>query len=77
MIFGGKGGKQALTESMKEKFKLVKKLRRYAISNIYDPTVKVAKQILAGKVMRKCHVDEVPVLVIALAAQCTEGVEFN
>jgi hypothetical protein len=25
MIFGGKGGEQALAESMKEKFKLVKK----------------------------------------------------
>ena len=37
----GKGGEQALVESMKEKFKLVKKLRGYAISTIYDPAVKV------------------------------------
>lgn len=27
--------------------------------------------------MRKCHVDEVPMPVISLAAQCTEGVQFN
>ena len=66
MIFGGKGGEQALAEAMKEKFKLVKKPRGYAISSISDPVVKVATQILAGKVMRKCHTDEVPVLVVAL-----------
>ena len=27
--------------------------------------------------MRKCHADEVPAPVVALAAQCTEGVQFN
>ena len=53
MIFGGKGGEQALIESMKEKFKLVKKPCEYAISNMCDLVVKVATQILAGKVMRK------------------------
>lgn len=54
MTFGGKGGKHALAEAMKEKFKLVKKLRGYAISSISDPVVEVAMQILAGMVMRKC-----------------------
>jgi len=69
--FGRKGGEYALAESMKERFKMVKKPRRYAISSISDPTVKVATYILAGKVMRKCCIDEVSVLVIVLAAQCT------
>ena len=59
---------------MKEKFKLVKKLRGYAISNIYDPAVKVATHILVGKVMRKCRIDDVLAPVIALEAQCAEGV---
>lgn len=77
MIFGEKGGKQALTELMNEKFQLVKKLRGYAISSICDPSVNVATQILMGKVMRKCHVDEVSMPVFALAVQCTEGVDFN
>jgi len=27
--------------------------------------------------MQKCGVDEVPTLVIALAAQCAEGFQFN
>jgi len=77
MIFGGKGGELVLVESMKEKFKLVKKPRGYASSSICDPTMKVAMQILTGKVMQKCHADEVPVPVIALAQQCAEGVQFN
>ena len=59
---------------MKEKFKLVKNPRGYAISSICDPMVKVAMQILAGKVMRKYHIDEVLALVVALLAQCAEGV---
>lgn len=77
MIFGGKGGEQVLAEAMKEKFKLVKKPRGYAIFNICDPAVKVAMQILARKVTRKCHTDEVLAPVVALASQCTEGVQFN
>jgi len=77
MIFGGKGGEQALMESMKEKFKLVKKPHGYAISSICDPTVKVTTQILEWKVMRKCRANEVLALVVTLAAQCTEGVQFN
>ena len=27
--------------------------------------------------MRKCHADEVPVPMVALAKQCTEQVQFN
>jgi len=77
MMFGEKGGEQALTEAMKEKFKLVKKPWGYAISSISDPTVKVAMQILVGKVMRKCRADEVPTPIVALAAQCAKGVQFN
>lgn len=57
MTFGGKGGEQALADSIKEKFMLVKKSRGYTISNICDPALKVATQILVGKVMQKCHVN--------------------
>jgi len=51
MAFGGKAGEHVLVEAMKEKFKLLKKLCGYTISSIYDPMVKVATQLLAGKVM--------------------------
>lgn len=74
MMFGGRGGKLALVEAMKEKFNLVKKSRGYSISSISDPKVKVATKILAGKFMRKCCVEEVTAPVVALATQCAKGV---
>lgn len=77
IIFGEKGGEQALAESMKEKFKLVKKLHNYSISCICYHAVKVATKILAGKVIRKSRTNEVLVPVVALEAQCAEGVQFN
>jgi len=42
MMFGGKGGERTLVETMKEKFKLVKKFQGYAISSICDLVVNVA-----------------------------------
>lgn len=77
MMFGGKSGEHTLAETMKEKCKLVKEPWDYAILIICDPVVMVAMQILAGKVMRKCRIDEVSVPVVALVAQCAEGVQFN
>lgn len=77
MMFGRKDGEQAIIEAMKEKFTFVKKPQGYAISGICDLVIKVATQIFAGKVMRKCCTDEVPTLVVTLAAQCAEGVQFN
>jgi len=65
--FGSKGGEQVLTELMKEKFKLVNKPSGYTISNICNLVMKVVMQILAQKVMRKCHVDEVLAPIVALA----------
>lgn len=77
MMLGRKGGEQPLVEAMKEKFKLVKKPRRYAISSISDQAIKVATWILVGKVMRKCRRNEVSTSIIALVAQCIERVQFN
>jgi len=62
---------------MKAKFRLEKKKRGYAISSINNKAVRVATQILVGKVMRKCRMDEVPALMVAFATQCVEGVQFN
>lgn len=67
----------ALVEVMKKKFKLENKKRGYAISSINNPTVKIAIQILVGKVMQKFCVDEVLAPVITMAAQCMEGFQFN
>lgn len=76
-ISKGKGSDLVLAEVMKMKYKLEKEKRGYAISSIKDKAVHVATQILTCKVMRKCHANEVPVPVVALAKQCTEGVQFN
>jgi len=72
--FGRRMIERNLIEKMKEKFKLVKKPHGYSITSITNPAVQVATQIIAGKVMRKCHADEVLAPVISLAAQCTKGV---
>jgi len=73
-IADGKSDDLAITEAMKKKFKLEKKKRGYVISSINNPADKVATQILAGKVIWKCCMNEVPAPVVALAVQCTEGV---
>lgn len=77
MEFSGKMGECDPAEWMKDKFKLAKKLRGYSISNITNPAIKVVAQILAGKIMRKCHTDEVLAPVVSLVAQCMEGVQFS
>ena len=76
-ILEGKSNDLAIAEAMKKKYKLEKKKRGYAISDIKDKVVHVATQILAGKVMHKCRADEVPASVVALAKQYAEGVQFN
>ena len=66
-ISEGKRSDLAIAEAMKKKYKLEKKKRGYTISNINDKAVKVASQILAGKVMCKCRAEEVIASVVALA----------
>jgi len=46
-----------------------KKKRGYAISSINNKLVRVANQIIAGKVMWKCCMDDVPIPVVALVEQ--------
>jgi len=77
MTFVGKASEHVLAEAMKEKFKLVKNSCGYAILSICDMAIKVATQLLAWKVTWRCHADEVLVPIVALAAQCAEGVPFN
>ena len=76
-ILEGKSDDMAIAEAMRKKFKLEKKKRGYAISSIKNLALKVAMQILVGKVMWKCRADEVTTPMVALAVQCTEGVPFN
>jgi len=73
-IAEGKGSDLALAKAMKTKYKLEKKKRGYAISNIKEKGVCIATQLVVGKVMRKCRADEVLVPVVTLAEQCAMGV---
>lgn len=67
----------AIAEATKKKYKLEKKKSGYAISSIKEKVVRVVTQILVGKVMCKCRVDELHAVVVALVEQCIEGVQFN
>jgi len=67
----------AIAKAMKNEYKLEKKKRGYAISSISNKAVKVATQIMVGKDIRKCRIDEVPTPVVALAKQCAKEVQFN
>ena len=75
--FGRKTSERDLAEKMEVKFELIKKLHGYSITSINNPTVKISMQILDGKVMRKCHTDELLEPIISLASQSAEGMQFN
>jgi len=75
--FIGKSQEKKLADQMKSDFRLVKKLCDYAISSISDGVVQFTTQILVGKIMRKCHADEVLVPMVSRVAQCTKGVQYN
>jgi len=65
--FGGKIGECELAKAMKDKFKFTKKSRGYSTS-IANPAINVVTKILAGKIMSKCHTNEVLTPVMSLAA---------
>lgn len=58
----GESSDLGITDTMKAKYKLKKMKRGYVIVSIKDKAVHVATQLLARKLMRKCHVDEVQCL---------------
>ena len=62
---------------MKDKFEIIKKSQGYDINSINDQGVRFSAHVLTGKIMRKCRENEVPTVVVSLAAQCSKGVEFN
>lgn len=75
--FGGKNREKDITKRMKRDYNLLKKLWAYSIISVTDPTVQLVAQILAGKVKRKCRVDEVSMPIVSLFAQCMKGIQFN
>lgn len=64
--FMGKSLEKKLADQMKGDFGPAKKSRGYFISSITDEAMWFAAQVLAGKIMWKCRVDEVSAPVISL-----------
>jgi hypothetical protein len=62
---------------MKEKFQTFRGKRGLDVKSINDKNVRFVTQVLACKMLRKCHKDEVPVAVIAAIEKCMEGVQMN
>jgi hypothetical protein len=66
-----------LTEDMKKKFGTNKRTQGNIIKRIKYFTIQMAAKIMACKLLRKCHKEEVPTGVIAVAAQCVEGTTIS
>lgn len=72
-----RSGDVTMIDNLKKKYKLKKGQRGYAIDGISYSIVHITTQLLAGKVMRKCHGSKVPAVVIALVEECAAGEWFN
>jgi hypothetical protein len=58
---------------MKKKYDTNRGIRGIIIKWINNVATQLGAKILACKLLRKCHKDEVLAGVIAVAAQCVEG----
>jgi hypothetical protein len=73
LILDDKSKEKALAEEMKNKYGTTRGTRGIIIKQIRNTTTQLGTNILACKLLIKCHKDEVPAGVIAVAAQCAEG----
>jgi hypothetical protein len=64
---------KALVEDMKKKYCTDRGMRGIVIKRINDVTTQMAAKILACKMLRKCHREEVSTGVVIVATQCVEG----
>ena len=69
-LFTNKAGEKALSKTMKDKFYTFRGERWLYVENISDDVVQFLTQVLACKLLRKYHKDEVSATVIAVAKKC-------
>jgi hypothetical protein len=62
---------------MTKKYGTERGSHRIIIKCICDATTRMAKKIMACKLLRKCCNEEVPSRVVAVAAQCAEGTTLS
>ena len=60
-------------EEMKKTYATERGSHRIIIKHINDATTRLATKLMACKLLKKCHKEEVPIGVITTASQCTEG----
>ena len=76
-VFVGKDQDHTLADNMKNKYELIKGKMGYDINSIDDQAVFFTAHIVDRNIIRKCHTNEVPASMVYLAAQCTNGVQYN
>jgi hypothetical protein len=76
-MFANKKTDRTLLEAMRENFHTVIGVRRLDVLSICDPTVRIAMQTMACKLLRKCRKDQVPMGVIVAVEKCVKGVSMS
>jgi hypothetical protein len=74
LILDNKSKEKALAKEMKKKYGTARGKMGIIIKRINNAATQLGANILAYKLLRKCHKDEVLTGVIAVATQCTEGI---
>jgi hypothetical protein len=77
LILDDKSKEKTLAEEMKKKYGTDRGTRGIIIKQSTMSTTQLGAKILACKLLRKCRKDKVPVGVIVVAAQCTEGTSMS
>jgi hypothetical protein len=77
-FYPGKVVDRSLAQRIKEAYGEVEKGKRgYKVASIQDGAVRLACQLLAGKLVRKNHPTQVTGFVVDLAGKCVEGMQMN
>jgi hypothetical protein len=77
-FYRGKAADRALAQTIKETYDDVEKgTRGYKVVSIQNGVVRLACQLIAGKLVRKNRPTQVTGFVIDLARKCVEGLQMN
>jgi hypothetical protein len=77
MFLEEKTKEKELVEEMKKKYSTERGSRGIIIWRISDVATRMATEIMACKLLRKCRKEEVSTRVVASAAQCVEGTTLS
>ena len=75
--FIGKNLDQKLAVKIMKEHNITKGMGAYDSTDIQDQALQFTVQLLVGRVLRKCQLNEVPARAIDLAAQAREGTQYK